>query len=931
MTPRTAEQGGFPAGGWSFRVLPPVAALSLVLAMFGVPEPGVAQGAQMVASPEPLRLAIPEFVNRGADPRYAVLERALPEMLGVGLASFDAVTYVDESEFRRAGLEPFVQWATRGGDFIRLNREVLAALEIDLILRGSFSEYGGKVRIEGILEDLRTGYVVELTAPVVPGEEVYFGISEFVRRLKAEVLSLGRERGANRLAIVCFTETAEPTKVSWTYGTELARSLAVSLSLDKVVILPWTETRRFCREPPVSPWMVLDSSAADAVLSGAFRVVGDQVSVEPQLYVRGMGEGVSLAPVTGEVGDYRSLELRLTEDLGEVLDAIAQGGGEWNTGTLEAALGTAQAYLERGNEILDEQGDPYLAAFMYMRALDEQPDNAEAHYRLGLTRLQQERYKDAQAAFHRALELDTGNAAALEGLGDAYAGMDRSDAAAETYRAAISASPANPALRLKLAELYYLTGEPASAIAQYQAVQTADPTNTDALTGLARVYRSQDREEEAMSALERVLALDSLNSDARASLAGLYQKRGLELTRDWRYGDALVLYDSARSLDPRATDYGWITFLLIELGRNRDAETAALEAAEVDQADFRVWNNKGYALANLGRWEEALRAYDEAIRLNPENASVFRNRGNSLVALGRLEEALESDRRSTMLDPDEPLNYAAKAYILRRLDRLKEAVAVYDTAIGFSRRAGWLYEAKAWVLVLIHSPDEALSTYETGLAAYDSALSWETSDDPWLYHNRAQALDRLGHHDDALPFYDRALEAIDGRIERDPDNPKNYIDRGYFFTDVGRLEEALSSYTRVIELNPTSYRGYNDLSYTLAELGQYRDAVAFADSAIGLSETLPYAHNHRGYSLYRLGDREEGLDLIGRTMKLDPDYGGTYYNLARILSEGGHDEDAIEHLKAAILRSGHYRRRAAEHGELRRLLNHPELRTFLRR
>lgn len=40
----------------------------------------------------------------------------------------------------------------------------------------------------------------------------------------------------------------------------------------------------------------------------------------------------------------------------------------------------------------------------------------------------------------------------------------------------------------------------------------------------------------------------------------------------------------------------------------------------------RVWNNKGFSLANLGKHLEAILAYDEAIKFDPRNSQAWNER-----------------------------------------------------------------------------------------------------------------------------------------------------------------------------------------------------------------------------------------------------------------------------------------------------------------
>jgi len=60
--------------------------------------------------------------------------------------------------------------------------------------------------------------------------------------------------------------------------------------------------------------------------------------------------------------------------------------------------------FERGNDLFDGN-DPLAAAKVYRQVLDLQPDNAEAHYKLGLSLLSAEDTSTAVTHLKRFLEL----------------------------------------------------------------------------------------------------------------------------------------------------------------------------------------------------------------------------------------------------------------------------------------------------------------------------------------------------------------------------------------------------------------------------------------------------------------------------------------------------------------------------------------------
>lgn len=887
------------------------------------------------------RLTVANFSYLGGEPRYEVLSTALPEALAIGLLPLDVIDYVDRRTFRVTAT-PFVAQQPRVREELVFDEEALDAAGIDLLLRGNFLEYGGKLRVEAVLEDRRTSEVVELSTAVVDVEEVYSAITDLLRRIRVEIRSLIVERTANRLAVVCFNEISEtPTKLSVQLGEEVARSLSGSLRLERVVVVPWGETRQFCRGERVSSSTVLKvlngqaksrADSTDAVLSGRYAVrEGGSILVEPILFATSIGTPVPLAPVSGNLADLLGLEVRMSQDLGHALDAIAQGGGEWDTGSFMESLGSAEAYIDRGIDFLRTANDPYFAVLMFLRAIETEPENAEAHYQLGRARLMQERHYEALGAFEQAIALDSGAVLAYEGMGDAYRELDELDAAVVAFEDALRVAPGTLSVSRKLGDAYYLLDRLDDAVVLYQTVLDQDSANSDVSNALARAYRAAGREDEAIGEWERVLARDSLNVDARSSLSTLYQQQGRAHLSARRYGDALVLYERARELQPSATDYGWLTFLLSRFQRY---ETLVAVAEEAERGGYynkpSLYNNKGYALSQLGRWGEAIRAYDRANDLDPSYLTARLNRADIFVSLRRWEEALASYERAIRMAPSDARGYIGRARTLRELGQYEKAVFSYNAALARDSTSGRALKGLARTFITMERPDDAYAAFARAVSAYGNQIALDsTNPNPYLY--RAQALDRLGRYDEARAMYERALEAYDRAIRRDPVNPNAHNFKGWILIFLGRPDEALSEFQAWLKVNPGGYTYLNNSAWALAELHRYEEAVVFADSAIAKVPAFPYSYNHKGFSLYAMGNRDEGVALIERAINLNPEYGGSYFNLARVYALEGDLAKAIANLKQAVLRSGDYRRRAQDDELLQRLVDHSDFRSFLRR
>lgn len=102
--------------------------------------------------------------------------------------------------------------------------------------------------------------------------------------------------------------------------------------------------------------------------------------------------------------------------------------------------------------------------------------------------------------------------------------------------------------------------------------------------------------------------------------------------------------------------------------------------------EFRLWHERGLALAKHQRFEAAIESYDRAYELRPDCRDLAHERGDALLQLGRYEEAIVSlefylryVRESAHISSDIGM-------ALYRLGRYEEALRSLNTAIGSAQR-----------------------------------------------------------------------------------------------------------------------------------------------------------------------------------------------------------------------------------------------------
>ena len=134
-----------------------------------------------------------------------------------------------------------------------------------------------------------------------------------------------------------------------------------------------------------------------------------------------------------------------------------------------------------------------------------------------------------------------------------------------------------------------------------------------AIEPLKSALKDEDEDE-----VVREAAADALTIRLDPNYANAWSNKGLALSGQGKYDEAIKAFDEAVRLDPNYAD---------------------------------AWYNRGYALYNLGKYDEAIKCYDEVIRLIPNDAGAWYNKGKALYGQGNYDEAIKAYGETIRLDP----------------------------------------------------------------------------------------------------------------------------------------------------------------------------------------------------------------------------------------------------------------------------------------
>jgi tetratricopeptide (TPR) repeat protein len=118
-------------------------------------------------------------------------------------------------------------------------------------------------------------------------------------------------------------------------------------------------------------------------------------------------------------------------------------------------------------------------------------------------------------------------------------------------------------------------------------------------------------------------------------------------------------------------------------GRFVEAETAYRQSLQLDQTDFKAWNNlAGILFESRKKPNEAIQCMQQALKVEPKNKVGWANLTSMVGRLGRHDKALEFAERALTLDPnfvEAHLHKASAAKALGRMELVKEVCAALAT------------------------------------------------------------------------------------------------------------------------------------------------------------------------------------------------------------------------------------------------------------
>lgn len=325
--------------------------------------------------------------------------------------------------------------------------------------------------------------------------------------------------------------------------------------------------------------------------------------------------------------------------------------------------------------ISHQSGKHELAIDLISRAIQLQPNLAEACNNLGLAQQSMNRVREAVVSYRKAIAIKPDFVEALSNLGVSVQQLGDVEEAETCLRRALTLKPDFAEAHYNLGNVLRERRNPEGAARSYRDAIHTKPGHREAHNNLGSTLRELGRLDDAIDSFTSALNVSQDYAEAHNNLGNALRIKG-------KLEKAEASFRRALRINPDfAEAHNNLGATLHELKRLEEATNSYRKALRSDPEYAAAHNNLGNALRDLDNKDKALISYRRAIALRPDYVEARCNIGNVLRELGKSKEAIDNYRKVLNLHPDHADAHNGLGNALKEAGKLEEAEASYQDAL----------------------------------------------------------------------------------------------------------------------------------------------------------------------------------------------------------------------------------------------------------
>lgn len=516
---------------------------------------------------------------------------------------------------------------------------------------------------------------------------------------------------------------------------------------------------------------------------------------------------------------------------------------------------------------------PYLLALTTCLVLLGCQDDAtklKEHMDRGDAYVEQNRLREAIIEYKSALQLDPNDGSAHYKLAHAFLRSQKAREGFWELRETIRLDPSNHDAKLEFSQLAILAGEKDEALAQASSVVEADPSNVTAHLVKGQALDSLGKRDEALQSYRNGLAADPTNRNALRTLAkALFQRDEFE--------ESEGLYRQLTELHPDFEAYSALARVLRKEDRRPEQEAALHKALEVAEGEDRLtaYAQTATFLKHEDRMDEAFSLLEGGIaKEDPQTrvrliyllAAMYRGEGE----LAKADELIE---RTASESPDDPQVYLVLAAYRSRKGNLDGALEAANRAVELAPDDKRAKLQKAEILMELGYRGDREGGVEEARALLDGILAAEPTNPGALL---ADAKLRLGAGDST-----GAIAAVQKALEARPQWAQAHYLLGLAYGSRRDFAEARNQLAQALEIDDGLVDAKQVLAQVHFRLGEWEYCIERGRQYLKERPDATQTRLFVAQSLVRLGRVQEAEQELGKIPE-EQRNGEVNYALGRI-------------------------------------------------
>ena len=144
-------------------------------------------------------------------------------------------------------------------------------------------------------------------------------------------------------------------------------------------------------------------------------------------------------------------------------------------------------------------------------------------------------------------------------------------------------------------------------------------------------------------------------------------------------------------------------------------------------------------------------------------------------------------------------------------------------------------------------------------------------------------------------------------IDKHPTVALAYNNRGSFFWDEKKYDEALIDYNKAIELRPMYTEAFNNRGAVFLDKKRYQEAISDFNKVIELQKNYPAAYSNRGLAMMETGKNSEARADFDKAIELNADFAEAYYNRGLLSMTEKRSAEALKDYNKALELNPNYK------------------------